>query len=267
MQNQQHPIKAPAPTGTPCDPDHVIFLPGMLADARLWKAMLDQYRQIAGARPITPHFPDVTRSDSIAEMAETVLATAPARFALVGMSMGGYVAFEICRQVPDRISHLMLVNTQATADTDRARRRRLLLARIGGGGGDTGHHRTRPFQGTTPALLDQMLHPATPRDGEIAKLIAAMAEAGGAETYRRQQTAVAHRPDSRESLGHLAMPVAIVGGAADGVTLPEKHQEMAALITGASLNMVEKAGHYVPLEAPDILAAELDGLLRRTSHG
>ena len=44
-------------------------------------------------------------------MAARALENAPPRFAAVGLSMGGILAFEVCRQTPDRVTHLCLMDT------------------------------------------------------------------------------------------------------------------------------------------------------------
>ncbi|MFH1805667.1 MAG: alpha/beta hydrolase [Pseudomonadota bacterium] len=236
-------------------PITVMFLPGMLADHRLWLPGLDYLHHLVGAGVIVPVFPDFTDCETVEAMAERVLENAPARFAIVGMSMGGYVAFELMRRVPDRISHLMLVNTQAGADDAKTRRRRQMLAQI------VGTH--RPFQGVSGAVLDDMLHPEHRHDAGIIKTLSVMADDLGVAVYRRQQRAVALRRDCRDILPDLTMPCAIVGGLADKITPPVAQQIMADAIPMAQMTMVAGAGHYVPLECPDIFAGILADLLMR----
>jgi pimeloyl-ACP methyl ester carboxylesterase len=95
---------------------HVLFLPGLLNDASLFRD------QLAALSPVAlTEVADLTRADSIAELAAGVLAEAPAgRFALVGLSMGGYVALEIMRQAPDRVCGLALLDTSARPETPAA---------------------------------------------------------------------------------------------------------------------------------------------------
>ena len=70
----------------------LLFLPGLLCDRALWECQVRHLADIADSRVM-----DVTREDSVAALAASVLAGAPPRFALAGLSMGGYVAFEILR--------------------------------------------------------------------------------------------------------------------------------------------------------------------------
>ena len=106
------------------DKMNLVLLPGLLNDARLWQhqiTALAEYADITVA--------DLTRGDSIAALAEDVLARAPAGpFALAGLSMGGYVALEIMRKAPERVLALALLDTSARPDTEesRANRERLI---------------------------------------------------------------------------------------------------------------------------------------------
>ncbi len=230
----------------------VVFLSGMLADQRMWQPVIAQMEARAriGAVPaITPIIPALDTKDDVQAMARDVLEQVPDRFALVGMSMGGYVAFEILRMARERVSHLMLVNTRATGDDRAMRRRRLLLARL------SGVH--LPFQGVNDAMLDDMLHPDHRHDPELISLLSDMAEDLGEDVFKRQITAVANRPDSMALLSELDMPCTVMVGEADRVISPASHHEMAVRIPCATMIDVAGAGHYVPLEQPDIFADAL----------
>ena len=92
---------------------HLVLLPGLLCDAALWEPQLDAFAPLCA-----PWVADLTHDDSIAAMAARVLREAPAeRFALAGLSMGGYVAMEIMRQAPERVTRLALLDTRARLDT------------------------------------------------------------------------------------------------------------------------------------------------------
>ena len=235
----------------------VVFLSGMLADQRMWHRALDSYAGLErpGKVAVNPGFYELFDQETVSDMATQVLANAPARFALVGMSMGGYVAFDILRRASNRVTHLMLVNTRATADSDAVKRRRILLAKIAG--------RATPFQGINDAVLDDMVHPANRSDEELIALLGTMAEQAGASVFMRQSMAVANRPDSVEFLPHINVPTAVMVGETDKVITPESHREMAAAIPGASYAEVAGAAHYVPMEQPGIFAQSLADLLTR----
>lgn len=234
----------------------VVFLSGMLADYRMWQPVIvrmDERGRHDAAPVIQPIIPALDTKDDVRAMARDVLEQAPDRFALVGMSMGGYVAFEILRMARERVSHLMLVNTRATEDDPLMRRRRLLLARLSGV--------SLPFRGINDAMLDDMLHPDHRHNRELVGLLSDMAEDLGEDVFKRQITAVANRPDSMALLPELDMPCTVMVGEANRVISPASHHDMAARIPGARMIEVAGAGHYVPLEQPDILADALCALI------
>src|SRR5262245_52622153 len=101
----------------------LILLPGLLCDAALWRGQVEELADLA-----EPWVADLTRDDSVTVMAQRVLAQAPPRFALAGLSMGGYVAQEIMRQAPRRVERLALLDTSGRADApEQSARRRGLI--------------------------------------------------------------------------------------------------------------------------------------------
>jgi pimeloyl-ACP methyl ester carboxylesterase len=214
----------------------LILLPGLLCDAALW-----QYQLSALAEFADPRVADLTGADTMAALAESVLAAAPARFALAGLSMGGYVAFEIMRRAPGRVSRLALLDTSARADSEAQRERRLgliELAQIGS------------FKGVTPRLLPLMLHEkhlTQPFTG----IVTAMAERVGQSAFLRQQQAILGRIDSRPSLPAIRVPTLVLCGDCDALTPPAQAEEIAAGIPDARLALIAECGHLSTLEQPE----------------
>ncbi len=224
----------------------LLLLPGLLCDGRLWR---DQVAALAP--PARAVVADLTLDDSLGAMAERALAAAPPRFALCALSMGGYVAFEILRRAPDRVTRLALLDTSARPDTpEQARRRRGLMALA----------RAGTFRGVTPRLLPQLLHPRT-LAGPLAGEVAAMAERVGRDAFLRQQAAILGRPDSRPDLPRIAVPTLVAVGEADALTPPDRAAEIAGLIPGAQLMVLPGCGHLPPMEDPAAVAALLAGWL------
>ena len=217
--------------------DVVLFLPGLLCDGRLWR---DQVDALAGTRCVVA---DLTHDDSLGAMAERSLRALPAeaRLSVCGLSMGGYVAFEIMRRAPGRVARLALFDTSARPDTpEQTRRRRGLLSLSESG----------MFRGVTPRLLPQLLAPAHVA-GPMGAEVMAMAERVGRPAFHRQQRAIMHRPDSRPDLAAIAVPTLVGVGEEDALTPPHLAEEMAAGIPGARLARIPGAGHLPPMEAPD----------------
>jgi pimeloyl-ACP methyl ester carboxylesterase len=225
----------------PETPD-LLLLPGLLCDARLWR---DQIVGLAGLAHC--RIAEVALDDNLPAMAARALASAPPRFALCGLSMGGYLAFEILRQAAGRVTRIALLDTSARPDTpDQARRRRGLMSLTRGG----------KFRGVTPRLLPQLLHPAN-LDGPVGQEVAAMAERVGQAAFLRQQAAILGRPDSRPLLSGLRLPALIAAGEADALTPPDLAAEIAGLVPGARLALLPGCGHLPPMEDPAATTALL----------
>lgn len=221
-----------APNNTP-----LVLIPGLLCDERLWvqqKAALEHTRQIDIA--------DVTLDSSISQMAQRVLNEAPPLFALAALSMGGYVAMEIMRQAPERVTKLALIDTMVRPDDDaraKARRGLLALAQMG------------RFKGVTPQLLPKLMHPRC-IGTHVADTVQAMAQAIGKDGFVRQQQAIIERPDYRPILETIQVPTLIVVGEDDEITPPAESEEIHRGIPHSRLVLLPECGHLPPLEYPQL---------------
>ncbi len=184
----------------------------------------------------------------MAAIAEQILAAAPARFALVGLSMGGYLAFEIMRRSPERVARLALLDTTARPDTPEQTERRdgqIALARDGG----------------LPKIVDTMFplyyHRGRHHDSELRELTQLMAAECGPEAFIRQLTAIKARVDSRPDLPSIGCPTLVLVGEDDEVTPPDRAQEMAEAIPNARLVAIADCGHLSALDQPEAVSAAL----------
>lgn len=227
---------------------NLILLPGLLNDARLWRAQAEGLAAIANVSVA-----DLTRSDTMADLAADVLEQVPAgMFALAGLSMGGYVALEIMRQAPERVTALALIDTSARPDTPEAtenRRRLIALART-------------DFPAVPRELMPKLLYPPHMEERDIVDCIEDMAATVGPDAFVRQQHAIMARVDSRDVLADIDCPALVLCGREDRITPVEVHEEMAALIPRATLTIVEHCGHLSALEKPDAVTAALCSLLQ-----
>jgi len=219
----------------------LVLLPGLLCDTALWAHQLETLADVAEMTVA-----DLTRDDTIAAMAAGVLKSAPKKFALAGLSMGGYVAQEIMRRAPKRVTRLALLDTSSRPDSpDQRNRRYALLSQLEHG----------DFKGVTTRLLPLLIHHHRLADDGLIAVIRHSAENIGAAAYRRQQHAIMGRPDGRRDLAKIACPTLILCGRQDALTPPDLHEEMAAEIPGAALVVVEDCGHLAPLERPRTVSA------------
>ena len=226
----------------------LLLLPGLLCDARLW-----QFQVISLQDSVRCVVADLGRDDTLDAMADRAIEGLPDRFAVAGLSMGGYVALALMRRHPARVSRLCLMDTSARADPpDAARRRRGLMTLVRGGG---------RFKGVTPRLLPQLLHPQSLADAGLCAEVMDMADRLGAEVYLRQQAAILARPDSRAILPAITVPTLAAAGDEDKLTPPDLAREIAAAVPGARFRLIEGAGHLAPMERPgEVTALLLDWL-------
>jgi pimeloyl-ACP methyl ester carboxylesterase len=185
---------------------------------------------------------DHRRDDTMGGIAARILAQAPARFALAGLSMGGYLSFEIMRQAPERVAKLALLDTSARADTPEQTANRKRLIEVAARGRLTE---------VADTLFERLVARVHREDERLRDLNRVMTEETGSEAFARQQTAIMGRPDSRPTLSGIRCPTLVLVGAEDELTPPERAAEIANGIAGAQLVTVPGSGHLSTLERPD----------------
>jgi len=223
----------------------LVLLPGLLNTRRVFKHQIEALSDLADCV-----VPELWHHDTIGAMAEATLALAPPTFALVGFSMGGYVAFEIMRRAAPRVERLALMDTQATPDSaESTKRRRDLLEQT----------KIGRFRGVQRTLLPQLVHSRHINDATITQPIFDMAQEIGADGFVREQRAIIDRADSRRMLVDIDIPTVVIVGRQDQVTPLPRSEEMAADIANSRLIVLEECGHMSPLEKP----AEVTAALRR----
>jgi pimeloyl-ACP methyl ester carboxylesterase len=214
----------------------IVLVAGLNCSARLYA---DQIPVLWQFGPVV--VADHRRDDSMAAMARRILAAAPPRFALAGLSMGGYIAFEILRQAPERVARLALLDTGARAETpERTEQRKPLIALARSG------RFAEIFESQYPTLVHRSRH----SDAALMAAVRTMNQETGPEAYLRQQAAIMSRPDSRPGLAAIACPTLVLVGDSDEPTPPELAREMAAAIPGAKLVVVPECGHLSTMERP-----------------
>ncbi|MBK8174589.1 MAG: alpha/beta hydrolase [Rhodospirillales bacterium] len=221
----------------------LMLLPGLLCDAALWQHQTDTLGDLADI-----FVADLAHSEHAGEAARAVLDRAPEEFALAGLSMGGYVAFEILRQAPDRVRRLALINTTARSDPPEKIKLRQELIDLA---------RTGQFKGVTPRLLPKLICPDRLNDGALTGQIMAMAERVGRDAFLRQQRLLMNRPDSRRDLSLVSCPTVVIGGRQDELTPLADSIEMAEKIRRAKLVIIEDCGHLSTMERPQAVSAIL----------
>lgn len=230
------------------EPLPTVLIPGLVCTPRLYAEQIPALWRF-GAVMVADH----TRDDSMAGIARRILAAAPPRFALAGLSMGGYVCFEILRQSPERVAKLALLDTTARPDAPEqteARKRQVELAQSG------------CFGEIARLLFPRFVAAARHGDRALEAIVRAMADDTGADAFVRQQTAIMNRIDSRPSLRRVACPTLVVVGGEDTLTPPDLATEMASIIPSARQVVIPDCGHLSTLEQPAAVTRALVDFLR-----
>ena len=231
----------------------ILLLHAFPLDSRMWG---EQRRALeeAGHDVVAPDLPGPEAEVGFDTWAERVLGQVDGDFVAVGISMGGYLAFELWRRDSQRIPALVLADTRATPDTPEGKQARDDSVRVLGEDGFD------PFwEGLAPKLFAAAADPsvvararAIAADQEITALSAALL------TLR-------DRPDSRPTLPTIDVPTLVIVGEEDALTPPQDAADLEDGIKRARLVRIADVGHLTPLEAPDEFTESLLSFLAEVS--
>lgn len=221
----------------------LVLVPGLLCSARLYAAQVESL-WCFGPVMVADH----RRDADIAAVARRILEASPPRFALAGLSYGGYIAFELLRQAPGRIAKLALLDTSARPDTPEQTEARHGFIRLVKEG---------RFDEVVATLTPRFVHRNRREDAALMHTVRAMADETGPEAFILQEKAIMSRPDSRPLLAHIGCPTLVLVGEGDELTTPEIAREIADGIAGSRLTVVPDCGHLSTLERPAAVNAAL----------
>ncbi len=225
------------------DKQTLVLVPGLLCDHELYRHQIATLGDVADILVA-----DTFQDDSLAGMADRLLASAPPRFALAGLSMGGYVAQEVMRRAPERVSRLALLDTNARADRQElidARMAQMEMARAG------------RLSEVVDELAPMLIHEDRAADAAFLGQVKAMMNRVGPDAFVRQQTAIMTRADGREDLRSVTVPTLCLCGREDALTPPKVHVEMVDRLPNGSLVVIEDCGHLATMERPRAVTALL----------
>jgi pimeloyl-ACP methyl ester carboxylesterase len=226
----------------------ILLIPGLASSPRIFQPVLSALWRL-GPVTVANHI----RDDNMGAIARRILAEAPPRFALAGHSMGGYIAFEIMRQAPERVAKLALINTQARPDTAEATTRRQgMIARAEKG----------EYRAVLDELFPGLVHPSRQGDAALRQLVHDMGDDIGPAAFIRQQMAVIGRPDSRPTLAWIKCPTLVLTGDQDNTIPNSLSMEMASGIPGAKLVVLPNCGHLPQVEQTQATTDALTEWLR-----
>ena len=224
----------------------LILVPGLASDEAVWRPVVERLGDVASCVVA-----ETRLDDTIAAIAVRILASAPDRFSLAGISMGGYIALEIMRQAPERVIRLALFDTSARPDTaEQSAGRRAAMAALD----------KVPIELLSRHSLPTLV--ALDAPDAVKDAVATMGVRVGRDAYVRQQEANIARIDSRPHLAAIAVPTLVAVGEVDVLTPPALAEELRDGIPGATLHVIPGSGHLPPIEKPDATATLLRDWLR-----
>jgi 3-oxoadipate enol-lactonase len=241
----------------------ILFIHGFPFDHSMWRAQLaalSKWKRIApdlrGAGASSAPADGYTVARYADDLIQVLDALRVDRAVVCGLSMGGYIAFELLRRHPARVRAAILCNTKADADSAEAKRGRDELAAVA---------QQKGAGAVAEQLLPRLLSRATvAAQPDVVKQVQGMITRTSVAGIVGALSAMRDRPDSTPLLGTIAVPVLVVAGAEDHIAPPAGMRAMAQAIPGAQFAEVAAAGHLAPVEQPlatsRIVADFLDGL-------
>lgn len=227
--------------------DPILFVHGFPLDHTLWR---HQMATLSGWRRIAPDLrgcggsgvPD--RGYSMARYAQDLLELLDhlrvKRTVVCGLSMGGYVTFELLRRAPERVRGLILSDTRAEADSAEGRRGRDEMIELA---------RRQGAAAVAERMIPKLLSPTTLQaQPEVADHVRRMILGTPLPGLVGALEAMRERPDSTATLRAVNAPTLVLVGAEDALTPPAAARTLAAAVPGAQLTLIPGAGHLPPLE-------------------
>lgn len=226
----------------------IMLVPGLASSPRIFSAVMPDLWRF-GPVTVANH----SRDANMVLIARRILAEAPPRFALVGHSMGGAIAFELMRQAPERVAKLALINTYARPGTPEfSDFCSGWIAEVRRGG----------YHAVVERMFADAVHPSRVGDVGLKRAVIEMADHVGPDGFVRQLEAIMTRADSRATLAEIKCPTLVLTGDTDNSIPKLLSTEIAKGIPGARLVIVPNCGHLSPLEQPRAIADELVEWLR-----
>ena len=217
----------------------LVFIPGMMCDSRLFQPQINEFSKQYFVC-VTP----ASSSNSIENISFEILRYLPTKFVLIGLSMGGILAMEIIRKVPERVMKIVLMDTNYKSETSEIKSRRLPQIQL-------------VNEGLLEDVMCQQIKNNYLRkdkqNQEIFDLCLSMANGLGKEIFINQSKALATRKDYKSTLKNIKVPSLIICGEYDRLCPIKVHMEMESLIENSTLEIIPDAAHLPTLEQPAYL--------------
>jgi pimeloyl-ACP methyl ester carboxylesterase len=219
----------------------LILIPGLLCDDAVWASQSAALADLADVRVANNG-----EVDSLGALAESIIARAPPRFAIAGHSMGGRIALEVARRVPERLIGSALLDTgyeglaPGEAGEREAAGRYALLEKA----------RRDGMRAMARTWVQGMVYPPRLNDPALIEPILDMFERRAPDSYALQIKALLTRPDAGSVLPTIQCPTLVLCGREDAWAPPTRHEVMAKMIRHSTLEVIPECGHMSPMERP-----------------
>jgi len=214
----------------------LVMIPGMMCDERIFAPQIEE---LVSKRSV--HVADISKHDNIGDLAADVLSHAPPKFCLLGHSMGGIVAMEICAQDPKRIEKLVLIDTNPLAELEEVKLKREPQI-------------SDALSGKLINVIRDEMKPNYLASSEnqdiILNICMEMALSLGPKVFINQSRALQTRADQQSNIQSINIPVLIMCGSEDKLCTVERHEMMHNMISNSELKIINNAGHIPTLEQP-----------------
>ena len=226
---------------------NLVFIPGLLCTGELYAAQI----AALGDR-VNYQIADHGAYDDIAACAEAILERAPQSFVPVGLSMGGYITFELLRQAPDRVERFVIIDSSSRPDKPEQSGKRLEMIALA---------QTSGMDAVAEALVPSMLGRSNRKDEYLLAMMRDMSNETGPVRFANQQKLIMSRPDTRPDLASFDQTALVIVGEEDVLTPKDVNEEIADGLPNADLAIILECGHLATIEAPEAVSAALEDFL------
>lgn len=226
----------------------LVIIPGLMADARLF---LPQMVRLGADRAC--HVCIAAKGETVEQMSEVMMHGLPEKFALLGHGLGGDIALDIIRRLPDRVTRVILMATDPLSEPPQTaveRETRMVMARAG-----------RLVEAMAQEIPVAAVADSPWRD-EILALVKDMALGLGEGVFLRQSRALQRRPDQQKTMRKVKLPALVIAGRQDPIVPLRRQEFTATLMPYGQFKIIEDAGHMAPLEQPEAVSDAIETFLR-----
>jgi pimeloyl-ACP methyl ester carboxylesterase len=233
--------------------NQIIFLSGLLCDETVWE---DIKKELEDDFDIT--MISFKGCDSIENMAKKVLENSPNEFILIGHSMGGRVALEVYNQNSKRVKALGLFNTGVTPKSEAEVPGLQKLLDISNSEG---------IEAVLKLWLPPMMSKSGLENSDLMSKLGDMVKTYNSQEFSKQINALLNRPDAREVLPKVDVPVLLLSGTEDTWSPISQHKDMQEYLKNSELAIINEASHMAPCEQPKQVATAIKNWLSKNLKG